>query len=302
MRKIVGELDESLKRIYGSLRKRYNLAYDETLADVDLVLGDERYSKYPVILLSNNDDYSRNFISELNEAGEVLSYGFYRDGDFPYTNFTEVREMIPGLLEGEQDKFIYISIPERVALRKFFPGTICIRIGHTKDMMSIDIIKREKAVESEEIRLLKRNDAPYFQELLNKLYLEKSIKRPDLFKSKYKLSNTDILEFCKGGGKGAIVCIKEEVIVGFLIYVYERDADNDACNNDSILTIKDIYVEEDYRRQGIATRMYSALDDILRRSHSSKLKFKVWDDDCDVKQFIMSLGPKALYTLYELSF
>lgn len=303
MRKFVGEYDSCLKKLYGSLRKRFKLDYEETLEEVDKVLQDEDFKDYPVILISNDDLYSREFIEEINGGGEAQSFGFYREGEWAYKNVAEVREMAPKLIDDMDgiDKFLYISVDVRSYFRLNLPGTICIKQGRYLGKLSVDIIKTRKIISNEIIRGLKKEDFVEFNNLLNNLYMNRWQKRSDIFDKGYKLTENEVGNLCrKGSGKNSIVCVKDGRIVGFIIYGYEDDGDNRAFNRLTILTIKDIYVDDEYRRQGIATRMYEEVLKIIEKFKSTVVKFKVWDEDFETKMFVESLHAKSLYSLYEL--
>ena len=108
MRKKIGEFNSVLKKVYGSLRKRYGLVYDETLEELEKIFEDEEFGQLPIFLISIDDTYSRELISEINAIGIAQAYGFYRDGEFPYKVITEVREALPQLInQSENDKFFY---------------------------------------------------------------------------------------------------------------------------------------------------------------------------------------------------
>ena len=216
MKRIIGEYSLCLKKLYGSLRKRFQLNYDETLEEVDKVFDDEEFADYPVILISNDDKYSNEFIDEINAKGDGQAFGFYRSGDYGYRSVPEVREMVPKLLDdGIGQKFLYVSVDIRSFFRLALPGTICIKQGRYRGELSIDIIKTRKIISNELIRGLVRDDLVEFIELFNKLYTNRWEKRPDLFFKGYKFTSSELLNLCdRSNEKNAIVCVKNDKIVG----------------------------------------------------------------------------------------
>lgn len=301
MRKCVGEYNDSLKKLYGSLRKRFKLDYDCSLDEVDKILGDDEFSDYAVILISNDDIYSKEFVAEVNEKKDSRAFGFYKDGVLAYTNVQEVREMVPKLIGDVGDSFVYVSVDMRSQFRLTIPKTICIKQGKSNGELTVDVIKTRPVIENEIIRMLEQTDLKEFNELLNSLYINRWERRPDIFDKGYKLVQSEISNICNAStSKNIVVCVKDDKIVGFIFYEYVYDGDNRGYNNSVILTIKDIYVDSEYRRQKIATKMYEKVVRILEKFKSNKLKIKVWAEDEETKQFIFSLQPKELYTLYEI--
>lgn len=291
----LGEYNSGLKKLYGSLRKRYGLTYEETSSEIDEVLEDDEFGQYPVFVISSDNTYSREFIAELNAIGKVQAYGFYRDGDFPYKVITEVREALPQLIrQNDNDKFFFISVGKDSSFIVERTGTICIKLSVSKKELQVSLTKTRKTIPTEIIRKYREEDKAEFTALIDKLYYKRWEKIPEIFRKRY---SSHVFPFSY-----TILCFRKNKIVGFLVYRYEnRREENSAISMaDSIITITDIYVEEEYRRQKIATRMYEEVEKIVESCKANKLRFKVWEKDVVTKMFVESLQPEKLYTMYEL--
>lgn len=300
MRKVVGEYNEALERLYGSLRKRFKLAHEETLNVVDEILSDEEVADYAIILVSSDDTYSNEFISEINGNNDVKAFGFYKSGVFAYNNVDEVREMVPTILERNERSFIFIAVGFRSQFKLLLPKTISIKLGREDGNLRVEIIKTRPIIENEFIKKPCRDDFKIFREFVDKLYSNRWERRPDIFEKHYTITSTEFFNmFDSHNSKNVLICVKDEKMVGFIIYDIENRPKKGFVDG-SVLSIEDIYVDVDYRRQKIATRMYEAVERIASKLKFSKVRFNVWEDDEEMKLFISSLQPKKLSTLYEL--
>lgn len=304
MKKYIGNYDICFKNLYNSLRKRY-LSEDfgtDTLEGIDLLFEDREVSKYPVILISNDDTYSEQFIKELNGRDNTRGYCFYyKDGNFNGVN--DLKEKIKHIFynSDNSDIFIYVSVSKQSGFRLEIPGSICIKQGKFKDLLSLDIIKTFSIMEGEIIRRACVDDYDGFNELLEKLNQKKWENHPNLFDMIEKYSLQKFKTFCrKNNYKSIFVCKKNNKIIGFLIIDYVASEIGKLMNGDSFLTIKDIFVLEEFRRNGVAKRMYEEVIKCFKRKHNLKFRFRVLEGDYETEKFILSLHPKVLYSLYEL--
>lgn len=302
MRKTIGEYNSCFKKLYESLKKRFKLNYEETLDEVDKVFEDENFWKYPVILISNDDTYSMEFINELNDIGEVRAYGFYDRGSGPYLDVFELRDKINRILENEvdADKFFYVSVSVHSFFRLDIPGTICIKQGRDSGNLSIDILKTRVVIENEKFRKAVDDDYSQFDRLYRELNYKKWEMYPELFKRNYGMTINNFYTYTgKRDMRGIYVYEKDSEIVGFIILDNVTNKDGNLSSSSEIL-IEDIYVVEKFRRRGIARIMYEEIVKIIRKRTPYKIKFKVWDCDVETKGFVSSLQSKSLYSLYEL--
>ena len=300
MKKFIGRASNCFDRLYNSLRKKFGLNYGNTLKELEEVFEDETFGKLPVILVSNDDTMSNEFIKELNDKGEVQAYGYYHDGPWAYNDVLEVRQMIPTILSDnvESEKFVYVSVEKKNRFKLDIPGSVCIKLTVEDDGdLYLDIFLNKVDAAKESIRVFRASDGEQVNGLLHEFYYGRWSRRPDLFEKDYSLSDKDIEELCTwGSGSEAMVCLKGGRVVGVAIYSYR----NDATAKSRVMIVNDIYVIKQYRRKGIATRMYWELQKRMEEYRCRRIRFRVLDDDSETKLFVTSLQPKKLYTLYEL--
>ena len=294
MRKKIGEFDSVLKKIYGSLRKRYGLSFEETLDELEEVFADEEFKTLPVFLISNVDIYSRELIEEINALGKAQAYGFYRDGDFPYKIITEVKEALPQLIrQSDDDKFFYVSVYADSKFMVERSGVVCLRIEKHNGDLWLNIVKNRKTVQNEIIREYRAvEDKEKFLPVVNKFFHDRWEKRPDVFVKSYN-PNWSV-------DNNVVICFKSGEVAGFIIYGYGSDISSISMKDAMTFTIWDIYVKEEYRRQGVATRMYEKVVRIAEKCKSPRVRFKVFADDAETNLFLKSLHSKELYSLYEM--
>ena len=146
----------------------------------------------------------------------------------------------------------------------------------------------------------KKIDSDEFGQLYKELFIKRWEGRNDLFIKNYKLTNSEISTiYGRTNSVGAYVCYKDDKLVGFVLYQsLEEKEDGIECKR--YLTVRDIYVLEEYRRQGIATRLFREVMQIASKTYTKCVRFKTWMMDEETVGFINSLSNKPLYTVYEI--
>lgn len=297
MKKNMGEYNEGLKKLYGSFRKRFGLEYSETLEYADSNLDDNSYA---ILYFSSDITYSKELIEEINSTGVGQAYGFYREGPM-VSSVEEIKEAIPRIVGDGGNKFIFVELGERSRFRlENINKTVFMKLGREQGELFLDIVKSREYIDDEVIRGMKACDKEEFNILYNDLFKKRWETRSDIFVKNYKLSNFDISTICnRYNNFGAYLCFKKEKLVGFLLYEFKEENEAGLLGK-RYLTVRDIYVLEEYRRQGIATRMFREVMQIASKSYTKKVRFKTWMMDEDIVGFISSLNNKPLYTVYEI--
>lgn len=296
MRKIFKQYEDSLRKIYGSLRKRFGLIYDKSFEFLDKYLETDKYN---IIFVSSDDRYSREFINEVN-SNDGIAYGLYKEYG-AYSKTTELQEKIPNLIDNGEGKFIFISVDLKAKFRLNIPNTIFIKIGRSSGGMWIDVEVNYPIIDNLKISVPKIGELNELNHLIEKLYHNKWLYHPDIFEDNYKLSR---LEFNNINTlinpMNVFICRVDDKLVGFVIYEYIYNDNLYGYKENNIISISDIYVDEEYRRRGIATRLYREVVDVVKKNRASKMNFRVYNDDFETSQFISSLHSKKLYSLYEM--
>lgn len=299
MRKMLGEYKEDLIKLFGSFRKKVGLKYNETSDYVDSMIKDDDYS---IIYFASDITYTEELIKEINESGIGSAYGFYRTGDAAYKNIDEIKEAIPNIVGDGGNKFIFVEIEERSRFRlEDIPKTFFIKLGREKGNLTIDIIKAREIIEDEVIKPVDRKCMKEFNELYNTLYKKRIEVRRDLFLSNFKMNQTELYRVCdRDNSIGAFVCYKNDVMVGFVVYEVATDSNHRSLISRYYYTVRDIYVLEEYRRCGIATRLFREVRRIADKAHAQVVRFRTWGFDEETLGFVNSLNKKNLYSVYEV--
>lgn len=299
MREIMGEYNDGLKKLFGSFRKRFGLAHSETLEYVDMMIKDKEYA---ILYFASDISYSKELIDEINAAGVGQAFGFYKDGPSAFNSVDEIKEAVPRIIGAGGNKFIFVELEERSRFRlEDIPKSIFVKQGRDRGEMVVDIVKSREYVKDEVIRKIARQDQDEFNKLYNKLYIRRWEVRSDIFVKNFKMSPSEFNRICsRCNDTSAFLCFKEDRLIGFIIYESLAEKDNRSFNNMSVITIRDIYVEEEFRRQGVATRLFREVARVADKNCAKVIRFKVWSADEETVGFVQSLNKRPLYSLYEV--
>ena len=298
MREIIGEYNSNLKKLYGSFRKRFGLNYEESLDYVDDMSCDYNYA---IIYFASDISYSKELIQEINETGAGKAFGFYKDSSINFS-VNEIKEAVPRIVGDGGNKFIFVELDEKSRFRlENIPLSVFIKLGKNYGNLVVDIVKAKEVVLGEVIRKIEKADQKEFNQLYNKLYVNRWECRKDIFLNNFKMSPSELFKLCDSNyDSGAFVCFKEDTMIGFVVYQFVIEKDNRAFNDLSTLIVRDIYVEEEFRRQGVASRLFKEVLRVADKAKAKKIRFKFWDFDQDTKKFVESLNSKALYYVHEI--
>lgn len=297
MKEIIGEYNSSLKKLYDSFRKRFGLGFGETVEYVDKLIDDKSYA---VLFFSCDIAYSRELIDEINSTGVGQAYGFYKDG--PVSSLEEIKEAVPRIIGDGGNKFIFVELGERSRFRmEEIPHTVFIKLKSDLGNLAVDVVKSRAYVKDEIIRSIEKDDTDEFNRLYNKLYMGRWEQRGDIFMRNFKMTHSELLglydRYCD---KGAFVCYRDDRLVGFVLYESIVEMDNRAFENRYNLIVRDIYVMPEYRRMGIATRLFREVQRLADKNHMKCIRFKTWAFDKEMIGFVNSLEKQELYSMFEV--
>lgn len=297
MKEIIGEYNPSLKKLYDSFRKRFGLGHLETLEYVDKMIDDKEYA---VLFFSCDITYSRELIEEINSTGVGQAYGFYKDG--PISSTEEIREAVPRIIGDGGNKFIFVELEDKSRFRmEEIPKTVFIKQKVDQGNLAVDIVKSRVYLEDEVIKKIEKEDTEEFNKLYNKLYTGRWEQRGDIFLRNFKMMNFELSKVCsRSNDMGAFVCYKNDKLVGFVVYESIKEKDNRSFEDNYYLTVRDIYVEPEFRRIGIATRLFREVQRLADKNKLRYVRFKSWFFDEEMRGFINSLDKQELYTMYEV--
>lgn len=299
MRKILGEYNEDLVKLINSFRKRFGLEHNKTLEYVDDMISDKDYA---ILYFASDSSYTKELINEINSSGVGYAYGFYKGGDMPYNSVEEIKEAIPNIVGAGGNKFIFVELEERSRFRlEDIAKTVFVKQGRDSGSLTVDIVKAREYLTDEVIKAVDKNCKNEFNELYNTLYKRRREARRDLFLSNYKMTTTELFRVCdRDPGIGAFVCFKNDKMVGFVLYEVICETNRCGLERNYNYTVRDIFVEEEYRRCGIASRMFREVCRVADKAHAKVVRFETWGFDEETVGFVNSLNKKNLYSVHEI--
>ena len=299
MREVIGEYKSSLKKLFNSFKKRFGLDYTETLGFVDKIIEDNDYA---ILYCSSDITYSIELIDEINASGVGKAFGFYKNGPIAFNGVQEIREAVPKLIGDGGNKFIFVELEERSRFRlEEIPKTVFIKQGRKLGNIVVDIVKSRVYIDDEVIREIGKKDQNEFNVLYNKLYMGRWGNRSDIFTKNFKMTNAEFNRLCdRCVDIGAYVCYKKGKMIGFIVYEFLKEKDNRSFLDNYYLTVRDIYVVPEFRRQGVATRLFREVSRMADKNCLKRIRFKVWAFDDRMIGFVKSLNNNQLYIMYEV--
>lgn len=296
MKKNMGDYDEGLKKLFNSFKKRFGLKCGESLDYVDNILEDKSYS---VLYFTSDITYTRELIEEINSSGVGSAYGLYRN---TYDTVDDIKEAVPNIISDGGNKFIVVEIDDKSRFRlEEIPHTTFVKLCRNYGDIVVDIVKSREYIEDEDIHRIEVKDTREFNLLYRDLYIKRRQAKPSLFRSNFRMGNTQMTSICYGHSEdGVFVCYRDGKIVGFIVFENVVDKIHDGLEHNYDIYVKDLFVLEDYRRMGIATRLFREVCRYADKCRYKSVRFRNWAFDEDVEGFISSLNKKVLYTTYEI--
>ena len=296
MKKNMGDYKEGLVKLFNSFKKRFGLDYEESLEYVDNILEDKSYC---ILYFTSDVTYTRELIEEINLSGVGSAYGFYRN---MYDTLDDIREAVPKVIGDGGNKFIVVELDDKSKFRlEDIPKTTFIKLCRRCGEIVVDIVRSREYIACEDIHRLSSSDTVEFNNMYRNLYKMRREVRPKIFMSNYKMSNIQMEVICRErSDEGVFVCYRDNKLVGFIVYENVSDKTNTGIEFNYDIYVKDLFVLEEYRRLGIATRLFKEVCRYADRYRFTSVRFRNWAFDEDVEKFISSLNKKVLYTTYEI--
>ena len=258
-----------------------------------------------VISLEENKNFIEN-ISNLKyinnrcvtfDCCDISSFSSYFYEDFKILSYEEVKS-----------KEMYINYDFKYMLpckgNKSFKGNfkgISGGLTECEIVFPLMVFEKKREEEREVIRRATSEDFNEVLKLMNEVYLKRWEVRKDIFEKTQAISRS---EYSKYSGKynadGIYVLELDGNIVGYLMWEVKPFSDDIHFNKSLIMVFRDVYVLEEYRRCGIATRLYNEALKYAKKLKISRVEFRVWEFDEDTLKFINSLHVEKLRSCYEI--
>lgn len=153
-----------------------------------------------------------------------------------------------------------------------------------------------------EIRRAEKQDIPRLHELLTQVNGVHAEGRPDLFKmGKRKYSDEQLMTIIDEHEKSPIFVFVDDndIVLGYCFAIVEQFINDNNRTDIKTLYIDDICVDEKYRRQHIAKRLFDFVVDFARSNGFYNITLNVWECNPKARAFYDSCGMKPLKTCLE---
>ena len=144
------------------------------------------------------------------------------------------------------------------------------------------------------------NDINQIEKLLYQVHKVHSDARPDLFiAGKKKYNKEELIKIINNENTPIFVYKKENIILGYAFVIYKIE------NSDSLVNIKTMYVDdfcvdENYKHQGIGTKLFDFLKDEAKKQNCYNITLNVYNFNKAAKAFYEKQQLKELKTYMEL--
>lgn len=172
--------------------------------------------------------------------------------------------------------------------------------GFSEQEMMVPVIAIKKKLHKELVRKARIDDFSFIKDVMNGIQKNRALSRKDIFVKTDWIDKSEFLNLCERFGDSC--CLVYEIndkVVGFIIAKSNSSYGKRKYLEHTYLSVKAIYVLEEYRRKQIATKMYKELQRIAKKLRYKRIEFSLWYFDKEVEKFIFTLNPRVLYTIYE---
>ena len=173
--------------------------------------------------------------------------------------------------------------------------------GLTKDEMLLPLILLKKKVPREKIRQVEKKDFAILRTLMNRYHLTNVKERSYFFRKVDALQNIEFSTLCSRSAPSR--CFVYEIgdqIVAFMEVQLVITEGERLYNKVHCLRIEKVFVFPEYRRLGIATKLYQEAVQYASKVKVKRIEFVVWDFQKEAKDFIESLQSHVLHQTYEI--
>lgn len=152
------------------------------------------------------------------------------------------------------------------------------------------------------IRRAQNRDIPRIHELLTQVNNVHANGRPDLFKSGNRKYTDQQLESIIANTVQTPVFVavdENDMVLGYCFGIVEQFVNDNNRTDVKTLYIDDLCVDEKYRRQHIAKRLYEHIIDFARSNDFYNVTLNVWECNPGARAFYDKCGMQPLKTYLE---
>lgn len=154
------------------------------------------------------------------------------------------------------------------------------------------------------VRIAKREDLTRINELRRQVNVLHYEGRPDLFRTGFCDELRDfIYDIWEFDNSDVIAAVRDNVICGFACVEYITQPQSAFKCKRSFYHISEFGVDEDYRRQGVATELFEFIKEHAQSKGLDKIELDVWEFNDTALKFYesMGFGTYRRYMEYDIS-
>jgi ribosomal protein S18 acetylase RimI-like enzyme len=134
------------------------------------------------------------------------------------------------------------------------------------------------------IRELTINDFEMIDTIISNLHKIHTQNRPDFYApNKHPLSKKEFIQLLKDNNKINLAFVSDNQVVGICLATIKNKISKS-------IYIDDIFVLKEFRRQGIATKLFNEIESIANKIEAQRIDLTVWQFNTNAIEFYKSLG------------
>ena len=151
------------------------------------------------------------------------------------------------------------------------------------------------------IRKVQEKDLKRVNDLLHQVLMVHAVPRPDIFiPGTKKYTDEQLLSMFHDETHPIFVYTDEEdVVQGYAFCVFEETKGEPNLYDMKTLYVDDICVDENHRRQHIASKLYEHVRAFAKESGCYRVTLNVWEVNPGARNFYESMGMRPLKTTME---
>jgi ribosomal protein S18 acetylase RimI-like enzyme len=151
------------------------------------------------------------------------------------------------------------------------------------------------------IDIIETSDAHVIAPLIESVQNEHHERRPDWFKPYDRSTAVEgMQEMLEQPGKRCLVALVDDVAAGYALLTETERAESLVRHADRTLSIEQMSVDPEFRRQGVATALVNRIREIARDAKFDRISLTVWSDNKNARAFYDALGFSSIREAMEL--
>lgn len=253
-------------------------------------------------------------IQKINKETESKAYCFLPTGIGAYSDNQKLYTRIVRQTTIDEKKLIvtYMNKLTKQALKRLnkdlekvseeIKNSLIILTGTNKEnsLVPLVVINKKELTTQWKIRLARRTEYFEFRKLADQFQKLYRTSRKDLFPMGVTYLQTEFYNLCDGVNDTILLMYEQDdKVLGFIEGALTTTYGVREFNDHRIMTIKRLFVEENNRRQHIATRLYEQLCQYAKKRKCDRIEIEIYHFSEEAIKFITAIGMNILSLQYE---